>query len=716
MPISNIDKDLEKRIKSGKKKLKAISKELKSHFCGINTQIDRITKSIETWYCCPELLTHPVTIMLVGCTGVGKTDLVRRLVKLLNFSDRFCEIEMMNKGSSSTYPWMSSISSILASNPKIESGKPVILLLDEIQNFRTIDEDGHELPEYKYRDIWTLLSDGKLPFKVEMDYMIKLLWDMEEQEKQEKESKERGKTNSPNTLKSFKKNRRFYSDNSVDDDLPFNNPSPVSKKFQDDNTSEDDDEDIDYEEEEELSDDQLDAMLNSDRNSHPSYGDFDEESGKDYHSLKHFKIMLRLKEPIEEIATWSMAKKKSVIISKINDQQIYEELDYTKALIFISGNIDEAYEFSKQTSEVDVDADIFHDLSLKINILDIKKALNSRFKPEQIARFGNIQIIYPTLSKKSYESIIERKIESIVKNVKDRFGINIMVDKSINSIIYNNGVFPTQGTRPVFSTITEILESPLPPFILGALSNKKDSIEIFYKNHNICAKIGNKIHKFPYDGVLEKLKEDRNRNINKRALNAVHEAGHSVAYALLFKLAPPQTSALTASSDIGGFVWVHNICGSKALLEDKICAVLAGGAAERMVFGKENATWGLQDDLKEATKYVGSMAKHYGMLDFNSFIMHPQRSDVVNTDVNGANPIIEAKMTELLNKTEDLLRKNIALFQDTVDFLLNNNNMTPEDFLKICNNHGLKIRVQNSEEVIYADYSQRYLDFKTGKS
>jgi cell division protease FtsH len=425
--------------------------------------------------------------------------------------------------------------------------------------------------------------------------------------------------------------------------------------------------------------------------------------------------MLRLKESIDEIATWSISKKKSIIISKINDQEIYEELDYTKSLIFISGNIDEAYEFSKQTSEVDVDADIFHDLSLNINILDIKKALNSRFKPEQIARFGNIQIIYPTLSKKSYESIIERKIDNITKNVKEKFGIKIIVDKSINSIIYDNGVFPTQGTRPVFSTITEILESPLPPFILGALSNKKKSLEIFYKNHHICAKIGDKILKFPYDGDLEKLKEDRNRNANKRTLNAVHEAGHAVAYALLFKLAPPQISALTASSDIGGFVWIHNICGSKALLEDKICAVLAGGAAERIVFGKNNSTWGLQDDLREATKIVGSMAKHYGMLDFNSFIMHPQRSDVVNTDVNGANPLIEEKMTEQLSKVELLLRNNIALFQETVDFLLEHKSMSPVDFKKICNNHGIIIKVQKSEEIVYSDYNKQYKSFKFNK-
>ena len=85
------------------------------------------------------------------------------------------------------------------------------------------------------------------------------------------------------------------------------------------------------------------------------------------------------------------------------------------------------------------------------------KALGARFKPEQIARFGNMQVIYPSLNKTTYETIIKRKIVSIQENIKDQFGITLDIDQSIGDLIYNNGVFPTQGTRPVFSTISEIV-------------------------------------------------------------------------------------------------------------------------------------------------------------------------------------------------------------------------------------------------------------------
>jgi ATP-dependent Clp protease ATP-binding subunit ClpA len=63
-----------------------------------------------------------------------------------------------------------------------------------------------------------------------------------------------------------------------------------------------------------------------------------------------------------------------------------------------------------QTEESDTDADIFHKHSLRINLIEIKDALKSRFKPEQIARFGNTHVIYPALSRSSYETIIRRKV------------------------------------------------------------------------------------------------------------------------------------------------------------------------------------------------------------------------------------------------------------------------------------------------------------------
>ena len=54
---------------------------------------------------------------------------------------------------------------------------------------------------------------------------------------------------------------------------------------------------------------------------------------------------------------------------------------------------------ANETGETDIEADIFRAYTEKITIVDIKNALSRKFKPEQVARFGNIHLIYKSLRK-----------------------------------------------------------------------------------------------------------------------------------------------------------------------------------------------------------------------------------------------------------------------------------------------------------------------------
>lgn len=702
-----------KRVKAGRRELKAASRELKKHFVGIDHIIDKIIKNIETWYIMPELLSRPVIICLFGPTGVGKTDLVRRLVKILNFRDRYCEIELMNKGGD--HGWHSSISSILSSNPNIKSEAQSVILLDEIQNFRTIDENGNELSEYKFRDVWTLLSDGKLPYKVDLDYLLQMLWEYEEKEKKAKlEAKSSKKKKSTLTVPLA----------GVEMAMPHNSVQEMAKSLLRTDNDPLDNDPLDNEDNEDVL--EPDEVISP---SVPSKGlidnlpiydpDDDEDEEEDrtsYYTLKHFKNILRLKEPLGEIAKWTDAKRKVIITERLNDQALFEEEDYTKSLIFISGNLDEAYDFATKAEEIDVDADIYHDMSLKINILDIKRALGARFKPEQIARFGNMQVIYPSLNKATYETIIKRKVEAIKQNIKGTFGITLTVDQTMIDLIYNNGVFPTQGTRPVFSTISEVLESILPNFLLQTFLNRQKKFKIFYEKNAICAQTGDKISKIPYRGNVDTLKANRNKNPDSRILAAVHEAGHAVSYATLMNLAPPQLTALPASSEIGGFIWVHQICGAKKLLLDKIAIMLSGAEAEKLVFGDEGFTWGAKTDTYEATKSAGSMVKQLGMDHFSSYITNPQKGgDHLNTNIEDANKFIEDIMSQAKVKARATIEAHNSLFKDLIDALMSKPKVTPEEFKDICNKHEVTVNIKESEKIICLPYLKQYKAFK-GKS
>ena len=132
--------------------------ELKLNFVGIDDTIDSLLDYIQIWYLLPEILTRPIIVNLWGMTGVGKTDLVRRLVKILDFQDRFTEVELSNIDSTS---WSSSVAAILNNNG-INDSKPAIVLFDEIQRFNTLNPDGTPIQSTKFTDFWELLSDGKL--------------------------------------------------------------------------------------------------------------------------------------------------------------------------------------------------------------------------------------------------------------------------------------------------------------------------------------------------------------------------------------------------------------------------------------------------------------------------------------------------------------------------------------------------------------------------
>ena len=144
-------KDFIKRIGERKGKLENVKKELKKKFIGIDGVIDKIIDNISLWYMTPEIQFRPLIVSLWGITGVGKTDLVRTLVNLLEFTDKFIEIQMDMK-----LDYSRNIENYLESSG-VDCNEPAILLLDEIQRYRTIDENGlaEFFNERHYQDVYS---------------------------------------------------------------------------------------------------------------------------------------------------------------------------------------------------------------------------------------------------------------------------------------------------------------------------------------------------------------------------------------------------------------------------------------------------------------------------------------------------------------------------------------------------------------------------------
>ncbi len=567
-----------KTINLRKKVLEKTQKELKNYFIGIDGIIDDLMDYIQVWYLMPELLSRPVIINLWGMTGVGKTDLVRKMVKLLDFQDRFLEIELSNIDTTS---YASSVSAILTSND-MNDDKPSILLFDEIQRFNTMDVDGKPMAQSKYTDFWELLSDGKLSKKSKDNldsYLMSYMYNKKDVQK-----------------------RKLKGEENLDDD--------------------------------------------------PLLGYWEADS---------LRKMLGLEASLDEVSEWTQADMMKMIMDEKKKKKIYEPIDHSKTLIIVSGNLDEAFSVATQTSETDLDADIFHSFTTKINLVDIKNALSKKFRPEQVARFGNIHLIYTSLKKRDFEQLISREVERVCNSIKDKFGISISVDNSIHKLIYRNGVFPVQGVRPVFSSVIDILEANLSKYLFAAITTGKKSIAIKYNaiQGKILCTIGAKKIETPYVGRIDKIRQN---NIEDTVANiSVHEAGHAVAYIVLFKLAPLQLKSKIASSYAGGFTFPHLIHETKENIINKIKIYLAGGIAEELIFGKNNASIGRSGDRQEVTVLAIDYIRRYGFdaeFQANYALEMAYAMDKFETDMD-----IEKMVSALVSETYQLLaeHKNLLL-------------------------------------------------------
>jgi len=578
-----------------------------------------------------------LVINLWGMTGVGKTDVIRHLVKLLNFQDRFLEVELSNSDGGS-YRYLSSLSKVLELN-KIDPGKPNIILFDEIQKFRTIDEDGKELKELKFQDFWELLSDGKLS-KKDKSSLIDLWEKLEFKAILEKNEKELAKENEG-------KNKSL--------------------------------------------DSSLKTMQIGDR--------YDGSDLKEH---------LKTDKSFMELAGLETQKALEMVRQAINSQSAFEASNYNQSLIIICGNIDEAYTFAGMTSEAEIDPDIFYSLTKKINIVDIKHALSKRFRPEQVSRFGNIHILYPSLSKISFEKLIALKIQEMVSRIYKKYKIKVVADISINQIIYDNGVFPVQGVRPVFSTISDIFEKYLVKFLFDALSFGFESFSLSYDTKEKCI-IGNfsqgKIEKIKYVGRVDKVRQSSSADLV--SLVSVHEAGHALIYSLEFGLAPLQLKSRVASVFSEGFTFPHHINLTKGLILSKINTLLAGKAAEEEIFGTKNVSVGCAGDLLEATKLAAEYVRKYGFSNsFKAVVSLVDNGEKTNSDLSKTNKTLNKLIQVQENIVKKILINNRKFLLSLAKELKGKGDISPVQFQQIAKSNGVKCLVKNENFTIIPKYEK----------
>lgn len=625
--------------------------QMKKEFIGIDSVIDQISKDISSWFYFPEMQDRPVIINLWGLTGIGKTSVVKRFAELIGFNEHYFRFDL-GQCTDRGYDLQDSFKDIYENC----NGEPFIIGMDEFQLARTINEDKEEIDRASIRALWDLLDSGKFDI---IDFSYYMSWF--------------GKI-----IKKY--DLALLNGVEVENGYVVEGEDAYWQFIDPDKKNKDDDEDKADKKEKILfvSDGHLDSI---------------------YDMVDH--IFLMKNELREKFSNMNGDQTLDYLIYLYKLSLKPRTVDCTKSLVFVMGNLDEVYTMSRNFNP-DVNADEFHRRSKEITITQVKEALLNRFRSEQIARLGNNHIIYPAFDSKSFRQIISLELNKIKQRVFDTYKLNLIFDDDIITLIYQEGVYPTQGTRPIFTTIHQIINTRL-----GLILNEiyltgfdADTVNVTIDIASSTPEVANLEFVFIKENkkiqtivdkqslVLGKLRKEK-RN-DEQAIVAVHESGHAILSALLMRTIPDVIFSVTADTNSNGFViyrpeWNYI---SKKEIVNRLAVSLGGFVAERIIYGDDNVTIGSSSDFSNATQlatyaiYACGMGKY--RMSFGNQNMENMPDVIFDNEEE-----IDKESKELLEKAEKLAETTLInqklLLLKMADYLSDKRTLEKdqiEDFLK----------------------------------
>lgn len=603
------------------------SKVLKNEFVGLDNIIDNVINSITTWFLYPDFQVRPQIINLWGMTGTGKTSLVKRLSELLQYQDNFYLFDM---GSNSEH--IDNIKTHFKKMFEVNNGRPAMIVFDEFQYANTKDELGKNIDKIYSRAVWDILDTGK--FQVACP-----IGDIDELIKARKE------------LEFLLSKGVIIKNGYVTKEISYylNVTQKASSRNRFSITEED-------------FDDLSEGAKTTKEKLFFAYGDV----------MKLYKAFQDEITPVEirdKLLQLNGEETLALYNRAISKAQSRKEIDCTKCLIFILGNLDAAYSFGNDINP-DADADMFYELSKNISVSKIKQTLQTLLKNEQIARLGNNHIIYPAFSKKVYHAFIASKLEAISKMFEQQTSIKIVFTASVHQLIYAEGVYPSQGTRPVVSTIQQHIEIFISKWVAIAQhtqgcakiiikSNKNKLITNAFDVTNNC------VYSSSDKLLLQLIPLRKVFNDNQQSVVAIHESGHALAHIVLNGSLPNNIFTITANTDCEGFVEVKNEPRSVEThkkIKHNIAISLAGMAAEEVIFGQENKSFGSVSDIKQATKWAAILVKKSGIYENPYYIDSKEnRNELTVCDSEMYNEKVKRVIDECFETAKQVIQKHKSL-------------------------------------------------------
>lgn len=211
----------------------------------------------------------------------------------------------------------------------------------------------------------------------------------------------------------------------------------------------------------------------------------------------------------------------------------------------------------------------------------------------------------------------------------------------------------------------------------AAINAANEKMQVINKNH---------IEKAFYTVIAGAPKTDRSYISERdRKITAYHEAGH----ALMTKLLLPdnfisKVTIIPSVRGAGGFnlsIPKDTMFQSQRQISANIKVLLAGRAAEELIFGVKEITTGASNDIQKASSLTVDYMNKYGM-DSEMGLFSLEVLSEVHDDH------LVKKCRELINdlyeETKEMLQTNITILENITAELLDKESLGSEDIERIC--------------------------------
>lgn len=194
------------------------------------------------------------------------------------------------------------------------------------------------------------------------------------------------------------------------------------------------------------------------------------------------------------------------------------------------------------------------------------------------------------------------------------------------------------------------------------------------------------IEKAFYTVIAGAPKTDRSYITDKdRKITAYHEAGHALATTLLLpEHFISKVTIIPSVRGAGGFnlsIPKDTMFQSRRQLKANIEVLLAGRAAEELIFGTEEITTGASNDIQKASRMIADYLDKYGMdTELGLFSVEALEE---GHDVRLISKC-RAFMNSAYEETREVIKENLPLLESITNELLEKESLSGADIERIC--------------------------------